>query len=136
VERQLELISELEGVVGEDLTLSSSLVAWFAPSIADRLHRADLFKVAQLVHRIRSVPRRRWSGIPGIGEGKGQRIRRFIEAHLGPISTASAPPALPAPGADAPGSALVAVTAAARSTKSPELTQASYRREAERLLLW
>jgi hypothetical protein len=96
VERQLELINELEGVVGEDLTLSSSLAAWFAPSIADRLHRADLFTVAQLVDRIRSVPRRWWSDIiPGIVGSKGQRIRRFIEAHLGPIAAASAP--LPCP---------------------------------------
>jgi hypothetical protein len=95
VERQLELINELEGVVGEDLTLSSSLAAWFAPSIADRLHRADLFTVAQLVDRIQSVPQRWWSGIPGIVVSKGQRIRHFIEALLGPIAAASAP--LPCP---------------------------------------
>ena len=180
VERQLQLITELEGIVCEDLTLASALEAWFAPAIADRLHRADLFTVAQLVDRIRSVPRRWWSGIPGIGEGKGQRIRRFIEAHLGPIAAASAAPALPAPDAAAAGLALPAPAArkelavvplerlhvpselsgehgsfrapvercaiAARndydaihtwlSTKSSELTQAAYRREAERLLLW
>jgi hypothetical protein len=105
VQRQLALITELEGTV-EDLTLSSPLAAWFAPAISDRLHRADLFTVAQLVDRIRSVPRRWWSGLPGIGEGKGQRMRRFIEAHLGPIAAASAAPALPAPGAAAAGTAL------------------------------
>jgi integrase len=182
VQRQLELITELEGTVGEDLTLSSPLAAWFAPAIADRLHRADLFTVAQLVDRIRSVPRRWWSGIPGIGEGKGQRIRRFIEAHLGPIAAPLAAPALSSPGATVTGTALAAAATPARkelavvplerlhvpsdlsgeqgtfrapvercaiaarndydaihtwlSTKASELTQASYRREAERLLLW
>jgi integrase len=176
VQRQLELITELEGTVGEDLTLSSPLAAWFAPAIADRLHRADLFTVAQLVDRIRSVSRRWWSGIPGIGEGKGQRMRRFIEAHLGPIAAASPSPALPAPGTAlataAPARKELAVVPLERlhvpsdlsgehgsfrapvercaiaarndydaihtwlSTKASELTQASYRREAERLLLW
>ena len=181
VERQLELITALESVVGEDLSLASPLAAWFAPSITDRLHRADLFTVAQLVDRIRSVPRRWWSSIPGIGEGKGQRIRRFIEAHLGPIAAPSAVPALPTSDAVLAGTGLapsmptrkeLAVVPLERlhvpfdlsgehgsfrapvercaiaarndydaihtwlSTKSSELTQASYRREAERLLLW
>ncbi len=181
VERQLELITALEGVVGEDLTPASPLAAWFAPAITDRLHRADLFTVAQVVDRIRSVPRRWWSGIPGVGESKGQRIRRFIEAHLGPITAASAVPALPAPDALTAGTGLAAATPARKelavvplerlhvpfdlsgehgsfrapvercaiaarndydaihtwlSTKSSELTQAAYRREAERLLLW
>jgi hypothetical protein len=60
VDRQLELINELEVIVGKDLTLSSSLAAWFAPSISDRLHRAALFTAAQLMDRVRSVPRRWW----------------------------------------------------------------------------
>lgn len=89
MERQLHLITSLEAVASEDLTLASPLATWFAPAIAERLHRADLFTVAQLVDRIASVPRRWWSGIPGIGEGKGQRIRRFLEAHLGPVQVAT-----------------------------------------------
>lgn len=187
VERQLQLITELEGVLGEDLTPASALAAWFAPGIAERLHRADLFTVAQLVDRMRSVPRRWWNGIPGIGEGKGQRMRRFIEAHLGPVSAppqvaaragggAQALPVLAAAGVAAgtagavrrelavvplerlhvPGelsgeagtfrAPLERCAIAARndydavhiwlSTKSSALTQAAYRREAERLLLW
>jgi site-specific recombinase XerD len=183
VDRQLQLITELEGVVGEDLTPASALAAWFAPGIVDRLHRADLFTVAQLVDRIRSVPRRWWSGVPGIGENKGQRLRRFIEAHLGPITTAATTAVL-APAGESPGAslALPMPSAAVRkelgvvplerlhvpnelsgelgafrapvercaiaarndydaihtwlSTKASALTQAAYRREAERLLLW
>jgi integrase len=185
VERQLQLITELESILGEELTLASPLAAWFAPAIADRLHQADLFTVAQLVDRMRSVPRRWWSGIPGIGEGKGQRIRRFLEAHLGPVGAAQPvlqAPALPGPaggllqagavGLAAPTGRQLAVVPLERlhvpselsgeqgvfrapearcaiaarndydaihtwlSTKSSELTQAAYRRESERLLLW
>lgn len=66
---QLQLITELEGLAAEDLTPASPLAAWFAPAIAERLHQADLFTVAQLVERIASVPRRWWSGIPGMGAG-------------------------------------------------------------------
>jgi hypothetical protein len=58
--------------------------------------------MTQFVDHIRSVPWRWWSGIPGFGEGKGRGIRRFIEAHLGPIA-ASPAPGLPGPNLSTPG---------------------------------
>lgn len=90
IERQLRLLADLERELAAPFTLGSAVADWFEPRLAARLHAAGVVTVAQLVERIRGYERRWWTGIAAVGEAKAARIRRFVEAMLGPIASGRA----------------------------------------------
>lgn len=90
IERQLALLTQLEARAGGDIRLDSPIADWFEPRLAARLNGAGMLLVGQLVDRIRGIERRWWTGVPAVGEQKAARIRRFLEAHLGPIPSGRA----------------------------------------------
>ena len=186
IERQLEALRWLEGLVAQDPRPLDGVAAWLNPAVAARLERAGLGTLFSLVERINGVGARWWAQVPGIGERKAARILDWLQANeevlgglrvgrhaaqpraqLAPALLASVvpastslvpyekfvvPPALDgreghrsgAAGSLSPGRrhgpgghrrlALRQGARPGRQALSP--TQRSYRKEAERLLLW
>ena len=186
IERQLEALRWLEGLVAQDPRPLDGVAAWLNPAVAARLERAGLGTLFSLVERINGVGARWWAQVPGIGERKATRILDWLQANeevlgglrvgrhaaqpraqLAPALLASVvppstslvpyekfvvPPALD--GRDGHGRApveacrLAAVTdreaidawlfakEPGRAGQALSPTQRSYRKEAERLLLW
>lgn len=186
IERQLEALRWLEGLVAQDPRPLDGVAAWLNPAVAARLERAGLGTLFSLVERINGVGARWWAQVPGIGERKAARILDWLQANeevLGGLRVgrhAAQPRAQLAPGVLAsvvpPATSLVpyekfvvpreldgrdghgrapmeacrlaAVTdrealdawlfakEPGQAGKALSPTQRSYRKEAERLLLW
>jgi site-specific recombinase XerD len=86
IERQLQALRWLEALIAQAPKPGDSVAAWLHPSLADKLERAEIFTLAQLVERINGVGRRWHASIQALGQGKAQRIERWLrdqEAHTG-----------------------------------------------------
>ncbi|WP_213959433.1 phage integrase family protein [Variovorax sp. dw_954] len=81
VERQLEALRWLQGLVAQDPKPSDSVSAWLNPSMAKRLERAGLTTLSVLVERINGVGARWWALVPGVGEGKAARMVEWLQAN-------------------------------------------------------
>jgi len=178
IQRQLEALAWLETVALSPPLPDDPIDAWIEPKLAARLGAAGMHTIYDLVERMNGKGMRWWSGIRGVGQVAGERLRRWISENqqtislpLGPhvttalscmdrselralrgITTAIVPLENFLLPQDLDGSRGVfrapqrpcllgvdddyqAVMLWIQSKRSPH-TQRTYRREAERLMLW
>ncbi|VTU45108.1 site-specific tyrosine recombinase XerC (plasmid) [Variovorax sp. SRS16] len=81
IERQLEALRWLQGLVAQDPRPGDRVGAWLNPSLASRLERADVPTLATLVERINGIGARWWVQVPGVGALKGSRILEWLHAN-------------------------------------------------------
>ncbi|MDM0067049.1 site-specific integrase [Variovorax sp. J31P207] len=81
IERQLEALRWLQGLVAQDPRPGDRVSAWLNPLVAARLERAGLSTLFDLVERINGTGARWWVQVPGVGELKAARIVEWLHAH-------------------------------------------------------
>jgi len=81
IERQLEALRWLQGLVAQDPRPGDSVAAWLNPSLASRIERAGVPTVFALVERINGIGARWWVQVPGVGELKASRIMEWLHAN-------------------------------------------------------
>ena len=81
IERQLEALRWLQGLVAQDPRPGDRVGAWLNPSLASRLERAGVPTLAALVERINGIGARWWVQVPGVGALKGSRILEWLHAN-------------------------------------------------------
>ena len=81
IERQLEALRWLQGLVAQNPRPGDSVAAWLNPSLAARLERADVPTLQSLVERINGIGARWWVRVPGVGQRKAHRILEWLHAH-------------------------------------------------------
>jgi len=186
IDRQLEALRWLEDLVAQAPRPADGVGAWLHPALATRLVRSGVPNLFALAERINGIGARWWLNIPGIGQGKGERILEWMReneaslglrvgAHVARRRTELTPQALsfvvPAATAVVPyekflvpvelnggrgryraakdlcllaadndhaaiGAWLSSKAGASHDGETLSSTQRSYRKEAERLLLW
>ncbi len=163
-ERQLEVLADLERTAAVAAKESDPVDAWLAPGLAAKLMAAGYVTLGDLARAIRRGDR--WySALKGIGVGKARKVVDQVARLLGPGSmTAAAAPAVPLAsdaaasiartlGGELDGSRgtnradrrptidaandrdAIEAWLQAIASRSPS-TKTSYRKEAERWLLW
>ena len=81
IDRQLQALRWLEGLVVQDPRPGDSVAAWLHPSLAARLERAGVATLVTLVERINGIGARWWAKVPGVGELKAARILDWLHAN-------------------------------------------------------
>jgi len=81
VERQLDALRWLEGLIAQLPRAGDSVAAWLEPGLASHLERADIFTLAQLIERINGIGQRWHSGIRAMGSAKAARIVAWCKEH-------------------------------------------------------
>jgi site-specific recombinase XerD len=81
MQRQLEALKWLEGLVAQPPRAGDAIVSWLATSLGTHLQAVDIFTVSQLIDRINGIGRRWYSGINGIGAVKARRIEAWLNEH-------------------------------------------------------
>lgn len=81
VERQLEALRWLEGLVAQPPRAGDGVAAWLNPSLASHLERADIFTLAQLAERINGIGYRWYASIKALGAAKAERIVDWLRDH-------------------------------------------------------
>jgi integrase len=86
IARQLEALRWLEDLVAQAPRPADGVGAWLNPALASRLQRAGVPNLFALAERINGIGARWWLNIPGIGQGKAERVLEWMrenEATLG-----------------------------------------------------
>ncbi|MFM9428228.1 integrase [Variovorax sp. GrIS 2.14] len=81
IERQLEALRWLQGLVAQDPKPGDGVAAWLNPSLSARLERAGIPTLVALVERINAIGARWWVDVPGVGELKALRILDWLHAN-------------------------------------------------------
>ncbi|CAN5902447.1 phage integrase family protein [soil metagenome] len=81
IERQLEALRWLQGLVAQDPKPTDGVAGWLNPSMAARLERAGVPTLGALVERINAKGARWWVDVPGVGERKASRILDWLHAN-------------------------------------------------------
>lgn len=81
IERQLEALRWLQGLVAQDPRPGDRVGAWLNPLVAVRLERAGLSTLFDLVERINGTGARWWVQVSGVGELKAARVVEWLHAH-------------------------------------------------------
>jgi integrase len=85
IERQLQLITELQHHVCAPMSRQDTLALWFEETLTARLVKAGIDTVETLCIAIVKKPDRWFESVKGIGQSKAERIRRFLLAQRGPL---------------------------------------------------
>jgi site-specific recombinase XerD len=80
-DKQLAALRWLEDLIAQPPRLGDGVAAWLHPALAERLHAAEIFTLAQLMDRIDGLGRRWTASIPGLGVAKGERILNWLASH-------------------------------------------------------
>ena len=147
---RLALLRELERVASAPAKLTDLLEGWLVPELAEQLRRLGLLTLADLQARIR-IGGRWWRGIHTYGPVKAGHLATYLASLVGPPEAPlwklpdvdpstldGSRGALRADGvmAIAAGDDRVAIDAWVKARAGTPATSRSYRREAERFLLW
>ncbi|MBI5255733.1 MAG: tyrosine-type recombinase/integrase [Burkholderiales bacterium] len=81
VQKQLEALRWLEGLVSQPPGPGDSVCAWLNPTIARRLEGAGIFTLAQLVERVNGLGQGWARSIAGVGKAKGDRVVAWLLAN-------------------------------------------------------
>lgn len=81
IERQLDALQWLQGLVAQDPKPADGVAEWLNPSMAARLERAGVPTLDALVKRINELGARWWVQVPGVGERKALRILDWLHAN-------------------------------------------------------
>lgn len=88
LERQLETLRWLEGLVAEPPRAADDVAAWLHPDFAARLDRAGVVTLAALVERINGLGAGWYRDLPAIGAAKAARLVEWLRAHEATIGMA------------------------------------------------
>jgi site-specific recombinase XerD len=91
MQRQLEALKWLEGLVAQPPRAGDAVASWLATSLGGHLQAVDIFTVAQLLDRINGIGRRWYAGISGIGAVKARRIEAWLHEHEATIGRGLGP---------------------------------------------
>jgi site-specific recombinase XerD len=81
LERQLDTLRWLEGLVAEPPRADDDVAAWLHPDLAVRLERADTVTLGALIDRINGLGSGWYRDLPAIGATKAARIVEWLQAH-------------------------------------------------------
>ncbi|HEX8886016.1 MAG TPA: phage integrase family protein, partial [Noviherbaspirillum sp.] len=81
IDRQLETLRWLEGLVAEPPRAGDAVSAWLHPDLAVRLERAGLMTLALLIDRINGLGSGWYRALPAIGATKAARVVDWLRAH-------------------------------------------------------
>ena len=81
IDRQLEALRWLEGLVAQPPRAGDGVAAWLNPTLAGHLERSDIFTLAQLADRINGIGQRWYASIKALGEAKAERIVEWLREH-------------------------------------------------------
>lgn len=87
VQKQLEALRWLEGLVSQPPGPGDAVRAWLNPTIARRLEGGGIFTLAQLVERVNGLGQGWARSIAGVGKAKGDRVLAWLRAHEDAIGT-------------------------------------------------
>ena len=89
VDRQIRLITDLQMHVSAPMSLQDLVSTWFDDAISSRLEEVGLTTIKDI--SIAIVKSNAWfEDVRGIGQGKAERIKRFLVAQRGPLDDALA----------------------------------------------
>lgn len=88
INRQLDLVSQLEPLVSMPITWGDEVQGWFVTSLAERLAQAGLRTIEDLAVAVAGDPGSWFANVSGIGILKATRIERFLRAHFGSLEDA------------------------------------------------
>ena len=88
VQRQLEALRWLEGLVAQSPQAGDAIVSWLNPTLAVHLEQVGLFTLAQLLDRINGIGRLWYQSIDGLGVAKAQRVIAWLGEHQQSIGMA------------------------------------------------
>jgi site-specific recombinase XerD len=86
VAEQLEALAWLESVAASDPGLEDRPSAWIEPRVAERLERAGLATLRQLIDRINGKGLRWWTGIARVGPTSAARVLAWLAPHAARLS--------------------------------------------------
>lgn len=78
VQKQLEALRWLEGLVSQPPGAGDSVAAWLNPSVATKLEAAGVFTLAQLMDRVNGLGQGWAASVAGIGKAKGDRVLAWL----------------------------------------------------------
>ena len=81
IDKQLQALWWLEGLVAQEPAGLDPVSAWLAPALAMRLQRAGIETLSRLVAHINGVGARWWTAVPGIGALKAGRIVEWLRRY-------------------------------------------------------
>lgn len=81
IDRQLEALRWLEGLVAEPPRAGDGVASWLSPTLAALLHASDIFTLAQAADRINGLGLRWHASVRGLGATKAQRIVEWLDVH-------------------------------------------------------
>lgn len=77
--RQLEALRWLESLAAEDPHPEDGVVSWLHPDLSKRLMASGIHTLNDLNLRISTSEKRWYAGIKGVGAGKAERIKRWLD---------------------------------------------------------
>ncbi|MEJ6002627.1 tyrosine-type recombinase/integrase [Paucibacter soli] len=81
-ERQMELLKSLQDVAAQPPKPTDLIEGWFDDATSQRLKQSGLLMIGEL-RKVIARGGRWWSGIPAIGQGKAERIEKYLVAMCG-----------------------------------------------------
>jgi len=81
LQRQLDAIHVLEAQVAQPVSLADGCEAWLVDAVADRLRRAGLLTLGDLLAHLHARGAGWWRPLRGIGARKAHAIAAFLRAH-------------------------------------------------------
>lgn len=81
IERQLEALHWLQGLVAQDPRAGDWIGAWLNPMLAQRLERGGITTIQALVERVNTGGVRWWAGLRGVGERKASRLVDWLRSN-------------------------------------------------------
>jgi integrase len=140
-ERQLAALSVVERLLVLDPKRSDAVDAWFDPVLAGRLRAGDIFTIDDLIDRVQTLGHGWWSGIPRLGAKGAARITDWLGRQAIALGMAWSADALKPRGSrdrnlTGVDNDYAAITQWLNARATSADTKRSYRKEAERLLLW
>jgi site-specific recombinase XerD len=85
VQKQIEALRWLEGLVSQPPGAGDSVSSWLNPSMATRLEAAGVYTLAQLVERVNGLGQGWARSIAGIGKAKGDRVLAWLRENQAAI---------------------------------------------------
>lgn len=88
IERQLEALRWLEGLIAQAPRAGDAVASWLNPSLATHIEQADLFTLAQLIDHINGIGKLWYRSIRALGTAKADLIVAWLNEHQGEIGMA------------------------------------------------
>jgi integrase len=81
IERQLDALHWLQGLVAQDPRAGDWVGAWLNPNLVQRLESAGITTIQALVERVNTGGKRWWADLRGVGERKAARLVDWLRSN-------------------------------------------------------